>query len=107
MNFAAVSRFCSRKSGLSKLHWPQDGTIRSSIFDFSDETENSAYSQWLTEKRDERREDQQQVEAEEDRHADEILKKLHGGSLSSLTEEERSILDRVSARIRRRRQQGV
>ena len=79
----------------------------SSIFDFSDETENSAYSQWLTEKRDERREDQQQVEAEEDRHADEILKKLHGGSLSSLTEEERSILDRVSARIRRRRQQGV
>jgi Zn-dependent protease len=79
----------------------------SSIFDFSDDTENSAYSQWLSEKQDERREEQRRIEVEEDRRADEILKKLHGGSLSSLTEEERSILDRVSARIRRRRQQGV
>jgi Zn-dependent protease len=79
----------------------------SSIFDFSDDTENTAYSQWLTEKQDERREDQQRIEDEEDRRADEILKKLHGGSLSNLTEEERSVLDRVSARIRRRRQQGV
>ena len=78
-----------------------------SIFDFSDDTENTAYSQWLTEKQDERREDQQRIEDEEDRRADEILKKLHGGSLSSLTDEERSVLDRVSARIRRRRGQGV
>lgn len=79
----------------------------SSIFDFSDESENTSYSQWLNEKQEERREDQQRIEDEEDRQADEILKKLHGGSLSNLTEEERSILDRVSARIRKRRQQGV
>lgn len=79
----------------------------SSIFDFSDDSTNTAYSQWLTEKQDERRVDQQRIEDEEDRQADEILKKLHGGSLSNLTDEERSILNRVSARIRRRRQQGV
>ncbi len=79
----------------------------SSRFDFSGEHENSAYSQWLTEKQQERLHEELQREQEEDRQADEILKKLHGDGLSSLTEEERSILDRVSARIRRRRQQGV
>jgi hypothetical protein len=47
------------------------------------------------------------AEEEEDRRADEILRKLHDGGISSLTNEERTILDRVSARIRRNRQQGV
>lgn len=79
----------------------------SSFLDFSNETENTAYSQWLQEKQEARRETEIRKEQEEDRTADEILKKLHGGGISSLTDEERSILDRVSARIRRRRQEGV
>jgi Zn-dependent protease len=79
----------------------------SSFFDFADDSENDAYSQWLQEKQEQRRETEARKEEEEDRRADEILKKLHGDSLSSLTEEERLILQRVSARIRRRRQQGV
>lgn len=79
----------------------------SSFFDFSNETENTAYSQWLQEKQEARRELELRKEEEEDRRADEILKKLHRGGITSLTEEERSILDRVSARIRRRRQTGV
>ncbi len=79
----------------------------SSFLDFSSETENTAYSQWLQEKQEARREVIVRKEEEEDRRADEILKKLHGGGISSLSDDERSILDRVSARIRRRRQTGV
>ena len=48
-----------------------------------------------------------QREEEEDRQADEILKKLHNGGLASLSDDERNILNRVSARLRRQRQQGV
>ena len=79
----------------------------SPFFDFSNETENTAYSQWLQEKQEARRDIQIRKENEEDLRADEILKKLHGGGISSLSDEERSILDRVSARIRRQRQAGV
>jgi len=79
----------------------------SSFFDFSNESENTAYSQWLQEKQEARREIEMRKEEEEDRRADEILKKLHRGGISCLTDDERLILDRVSARIRRRRQAGV
>ena len=79
-----------------------------SFFDFSnEETDNTAYSQWLNEKQEARREDETLKEQEEDRRADEILQKLHGDGIKSLTEEEKLILDRVSERIRRRREQGV
>lgn len=81
----------------------------SSFFEFSGENEHTDYSQWLLEKQEERREIELRKEDEEDRLADEILKKLHyhGNDLDSLTDDERVTLDRVSARIRRRRQQGV
>jgi len=79
----------------------------SAFFDFREHSENTAYSQWLQEKQEARREVELRKEEEEDRRADDILKKLHQGGISSLSEEERLILDRVSARIRRRRQQGV
>ncbi|MFT5302003.1 MAG: Zn-dependent protease [Mariniblastus sp.] len=82
-----------------------------SFLDFSDSNEESAYSQWLQEKQEARREVEMQVDLvqdeDEDQQADEILKKLHLGGISAITHEERTILDRVSARIRRRRQQGV
>lgn len=78
-----------------------------SFFDASPESDNSAYSQWLTEKQEERRAIELQREEQEDRLADEILEKLHKGGISSITEDEKSILDRVSERIRKRRQQGV
>lgn len=79
----------------------------SSFFDFSNDTENTAYSQWLQEKQEARREIETRKDEEEDLRADEILKKLHNGGIKSLTDEERSILDRVSARLRRRRETGV
>lgn len=76
-------------------------------FDYKDDRENLVYSQWLTEKRKERVQQELHSEEEDYRLADEILKRLHGDGLDSLSDGDRLILDRVSARIRRRRQQGV
>ena len=76
-------------------------------FDFSDKDENLIYSRWLQEKQEERHQELLDKEAEEDQQADEILGKLHHHGFESLTSKEREILDRVSARMRRRRQQGV
>jgi len=77
-------------------------------FDFSDETENAVYSQWLKEKQEERMQQLIMEEEEEDRQADQILGKLHDCGFVSLTTDEKELLDRVSARLRRRRrQQGV
>ncbi|MEL7500170.1 MAG: site-2 protease family protein [Planctomycetota bacterium] len=74
-----------------------------------DESDNIAYSQWLSEKQEARRQHELLAEREEDERADKILQKLHsnGGDLQCLSPEERLILDRFSERIRRRRQQSV
>ena len=79
-----------------------------SFFDFRDDSESSsAYSQWLTEKQEARREVDLRIEAEEEKLADGILDKLHKDGIKSLSEEEKLILHRVSERIRRRREEGV
>lgn len=79
----------------------------SSFFDFPDSDPDN-YSQWLIEKQEERERLEREHEDREAQAADNILKKLHSSGIESLTEEEKGILNRVSARIRsRRRQQGV
>jgi hypothetical protein len=70
------------------------------------------YSQWLLEKQRAREGgapvyDEVQMAEEDDRRSDHILRKLHDQGMESLTEEERSVLDRVSERLRKRREQGV
>ena len=74
-----------------------------------DERESLAYSQWLSEKQDERRQFDLNREFEEDSWADRVLEKLHanGGDLACLTDPERGVLNRFSERVRRRREQGV
>ena len=74
-----------------------------------DDRERLAYSQWLSEKQEERRRFDQDREFEEDSWADRVLEKLHanGGDLDCLTEPERGVLNRFSERVRRRREQGV
>ena len=74
-----------------------------------DERESLAYSQWLSEKQEERRRFDLDREFEEDSWADRVLEKLHanGGDLECLTEPERGVLNRFSERVRRRREQGV
>ena len=93
-------------------HWDEADEVEydalygdSNFFDFADE--EHTYSQWLTEKQEEREREEREIETREAKVADEILKKLHRDGIESLSEEEKGILNRVSARIRRRRQQGV
>ncbi|MDA7918633.1 site-2 protease family protein [bacterium] len=104
-------QFALRKNAESALA-PQvkkqdDQNPIESFFAFPAYEDDSAYSQWLSEKQDARREDESKREQEEDERADKILEKLHNGGIASLHDEEKLILDRVSERIRRRRQQGV
>lgn len=77
-----------------------------SFMDFS-EDDHSNYSQWLIEKQEERERVEREQESREESVADDILKKLHREGIESLSDEEKGILNRVSARLRRRRQQGV
>lgn len=66
-----------------------------------DEDENSI-SDWLHARQLERERHAQMLEVEEEKKADEILAKLHENGIDSLTEEDRELLQRVSARIRKR-----
>lgn len=81
--------------------------ISYSGFDFNEDSDNSIYSNWLREKQEQKILSIVNREEEEHRRLDSILEKLHQDGLSSLTQEEREILNRVSARLRRQRQQGV
>ncbi len=65
------------------------------------------YSQWLTEKQEERIQRERELEQAEDQLADEILEKLHGDGLDSLSDDERELLSRVSERLRRKRGENV
>ena len=79
----------------------------SAFFDFREDSEGNQYSQWLNEKQEARRELDLRIENEEEVMADVILDKLHQDGISSLSEDEKQILQRVSERIRRRREEGV
>ncbi|MEM9411453.1 MAG: DUF6576 domain-containing protein, partial [Planctomycetota bacterium] len=56
---------------------------------------------------EERERNELEKERQEAKVADEILTKLHKDGIESLSDEEKAILNRVSARIRRRREEGV
>lgn len=59
-------------------------------------------SQWIENRREERRQRQMEQEQEEDLLMDEILARLHTSGPDSLSPEDRALLDRVSARYRDR-----
>jgi len=65
------------------------------------------YSQWLTEKQEERIQREQELELAEDQLADEILEKLHCDGIDSLSDDEHELLSRVSERLRRKRGANV
>jgi hypothetical protein len=71
-----------------------------------------SYSQWLVEKQQQRerispRHEELDLAEDDERRSDHILRKLHDQGMPSLTEDERSVLQRVSERLRRQREQGV
>jgi Zn-dependent protease len=57
---------------------------------------------WLEQRRASRLQRQKATEAEEERRVDEILERVHEGGMESLSAEDRSLLQRVSARYRSR-----
>jgi Zn-dependent protease len=59
-------------------------------------------TRWLEQRREARQRRQRELEEEEERRADEILGALHEKGMDSLSEEERLLLKRVSARYRQR-----
>jgi hypothetical protein len=73
-----------------------------SFFDFPDD-ETSGYSQWLSEKQEARRLEELRIESEELERSDEILDKLHKSGIESLSEDDKSLLKRVSDRLRSQR----
>lgn len=98
--------------------WDFDPYLNESSFfgedagDMLDDTmdgESITSSQWMLEKQQSRAQQQQERETIEEQLADEVLEKLHlsGGGLSVLSNEERTLLDRVSRRLRERREKSA
>ena len=60
--------------------------------------------QWLDNRREARRLRQKQIEEQDDQRMDEVLARLHEVGRDALSDEDRALLDRVSARYRNRQQ---
>jgi hypothetical protein len=81
-------------------------TDSQSFFVFGSE-EDPEYSKWLIEKQEARIRDELHLEQQEIEMADDILEKLHGSGIESLSSEEKMLLQRVSERLRRKRKLDV
>jgi len=66
------------------------------------ETPGGPVRRWLEQRREAYEERQREIEADEERRVDEILSRLHNQGMESLSEEDRSLLKRVSDRYRQR-----
>ena len=64
-------------------------------------TQVSAIARWLERRRELRERRRREQEAEEDVRVDEILSQVHQHGIGSLSQEDRELLQRVSARYRR------
>ncbi|MCA9123843.1 MAG: site-2 protease family protein [Planctomycetaceae bacterium] len=60
------------------------------------------FARWLEQRREAKRQRQIEIEIDEERRADELLGRLHEKGMESLSDEERLLLKRVSARYRQR-----
>lgn len=90
--------------------WEYDETYPDDLHDahafyeeeFFEGEDEESISDWLAERQMDRERNARRVEEEEEKQADEILAKLHEKGIESLSEDERSLLQRVSARYRKR-----
>jgi Zn-dependent protease len=60
------------------------------------------FNKWVSKRRDLKRIRREQLEADEERKADEILARVHAQGMGSISPAERDLLERVSARYRER-----
>ncbi len=73
-----------------------------SLDDDEDDELADASAQWSERQREARQRRAQEIEAEDERRVDEILARLHESGMESLSQEDRAVLARVSARYRNR-----
>jgi Zn-dependent protease len=66
----------------------------------------SPFRRWLDERRQARQLREKQIEADEERRVDEILSRLHEQGMDSLSADDRSLLKRVSQRLRHKQESG-
>lgn len=71
---------------------------------FTESSEDGPFAQWLQERRETERLRRQESEANDELRADEILARLHSQGPASLSSEDRQVLERVSDRLRRRKE---
>jgi stage IV sporulation protein FB len=64
--------------------------------------ESGPFARWLEQRREAKRARQMELEADEERRADDLLARLHEKGMDSLSLDERRLLERVSARYRER-----
>ncbi len=67
-----------------------------------DDDEASPISEWLEQRRHTRKKREAEQEAEEEQRVDEILARLHDGGMAMLSDDDRRLLELVSARYRSR-----
>lgn len=75
-------------------------------FDLEDQIDEAHISDWLHQHKQVRQQPDDDSEEDEDRKVDEILAKLHATGMNSLSQPERALLERVSARYRDKQQSG-
>lgn len=66
-------------------------------------TSSGLLTRWLERRRETRLRQQREIELDEEQRLDEILQRLHAQGMQHLSVEDRSLLERVSARMRTRR----
>jgi Zn-dependent protease len=88
-----------------EMHDPAEREARRQYALHPERDGHGPFAQWLEERREDSRRTRQEQEQSEERRVDEILAILHDKGVDALSLEDRTLLERVSARLRRRRQQ--
>ncbi|HEY2840200.1 MAG TPA: M50 family metallopeptidase [Pirellulales bacterium] len=90
--------------GLLGYDFSQGYTSLEKNFDAIPRRSPGLMRQWLDNRREARRLRQKQIEEQDDQRVDDVLARLHDLGRDALSDEDRALLDRVSARYRNRQQ---
>jgi len=90
--------------GLLGYDFSQGYTSLEKNFDTIPRRSPGLMRQWLENRREARRVRQKEIEEQDDQRVDEVLARLHDLGRDALSDDDRALLDRVSARYRNRQQ---
>ena len=109
-NSSSTGEFADAPFRSSDVHLSESSERFMELASLQDESglgidDEESLSSWLKERRLERVEQARENEANEEQLADQILEKVHRSGIDSLTQEDRDLLNRVSARFRNRQRE--